>query len=158
MMEYNNRPWDWDHILPESLIRGKHRIPQSARDWISSIGNLRAWPLEANRSDGNTPPIHKLSRISGEDDSYGFKDSIDLRKASFIFDESDWPHWKNSVPIERDGNVSETSYLSNKHVGDEEWQFDYSKNRISLITAIVTRFIAIYENWYREMRIEDLHQ
>jgi hypothetical protein len=99
-----------------------------------------------------------LSRISGEDDSYGFKDSIDLRKASFIFDESDWPHWKNSVPIERDGNVSETSYLSNKHVGDEEWQFDYSKNRISLITAIVTRFIAIYENWYREMRIGDLHQ
>lgn len=158
MMEDNNRPWDWDHILPESLIRGKHGIPQSARDWISSIGNLRAWPLEANRSDGNTPPIHKLGRILGEDDSYGFKDSSDLRKASFIFDEIDWPHWKNSVPIERDGNISETSYLSNKHVGEEEWQVDYSKNRISLITAIVTRFLAIYENWYREMRIGDLHR
>jgi hypothetical protein len=158
MMEDNNRPWDWDHILPESLIRGKHKIPQSARDWISSIGNLRAWPLEANRSDGNTPPITKLGRVPSEDNFYEFKDSRELRKASFICDQTDWPHWAQSVPIDDEGNISETSYLSNKHVGDEDWQVDYSSYRISLMRSIILRFVAIYENWYSEMRIADLHR
>lgn len=158
MMEDNNRPWDWDHILPESLIRGKHKIPQSARDWISSIGNLRAWPLEANRSDGNTPPITKLGRVPSEDNFYDFKDSRELRKASFICDETDWPYWAQSVPIDDEGNISETSYLSNKHVGDEEWQVDYGSYRISLMRSIILRFLAIYENWYSEMRIADLHR
>ena len=50
MMEDRNRPWDWDHLLPQSYFSGRWGIPQSVKDWGNSIGNLRAWPLEANRS------------------------------------------------------------------------------------------------------------
>lgn len=158
MMEDNNRPWDWDHILPESLIKGKHRIPQSARDWIGSIGNLRAWPLEANRSDGNIAPVNKLGRIPVEDNFYDFRDPNELRKASFIDDEIDWPHWQKSVPLNEDGATKESSYFSNKHVGAEEWQVDYSLNRTSAISAIVLRFVELYRNWFTELRISDLLQ
>ena len=62
------------------------------------------------------------------------------------------------VKIDDEGNISETSYLSNKHVGDEEWQVDYGSYRISLMRSIILRFLAIYENWYSEMRIADLHR
>jgi len=157
MMEDSNRPWDWDHILAESFIKGKHNIPQSVRDWINSIGNLRAWPFEANRSDGNMPPIAKLDSMTHEDKSYGFTSPADIRESSFINESIDWPFWRMSVPINDDKTISESSYLSNKHVGDEDWQKDYGENRISTVKAIVYRLLQIYENWYTELKIGDLH-
>ena len=157
MMEDTNRPWDWDHILPESLIKKKREIPQSVKDWVNSIGNLRAWPLEANRSDGDQSPLAKLDCIPSDDDLYGFLKPQDLREASFINDEVDWPYWKKSVPLNLNNTIVDNTYLSNRHVGNEDWQVDYSANRMSAVTAIILRFLAIYEHWYTELKIAHLH-
>ena len=49
----HNRPWDYDHILPAATTywRAKANTCKIAIDeWMPTIGNLRAWPLEKNRS------------------------------------------------------------------------------------------------------------
>jgi Protein of unknown function DUF262 len=54
LWEEHNRPWDFDHILASyyfynrkdgSVFRG------ICGEWGNTIGNLRAWPFEDNRSD-----------------------------------------------------------------------------------------------------------
>lgn len=54
LWEQINRPWDFDHILPAVFVRGKLKSLKYkifCDNWVSSNGNLRAWPFEANRSD-----------------------------------------------------------------------------------------------------------
>ena len=106
MMEDKNRPWDIDHILPQSYFNSRRNVPQSVKDWGNSIGNLRAWPLEANRADGDIPPKIKLTDTSSEEKRYGISTGQDERAASFVVDNLDWPHWEAAVPTkENDGEV-----------------------------------------------------
>lgn len=151
-MEDKNRPWDYDHILPQNLLRtesggSRHNIPQVIWDWCSSIGNLRAWPLEANRSDSDTSPTLKLTQVSSEEQRYSMFSGTDEQKASFV-GAVDWPHWQNSVPMTDDGiRVENRRYLASSN---------YHEFRKALIAAIVRRFIALYEEWYVGLRIEEL--
>jgi hypothetical protein len=58
----HNRPWDFDHILAKTHIGGKqgdHR--QVCKEWVDTIGNFRAWPMEDNRSDQHRSAKDKLS-------------------------------------------------------------------------------------------------
>lgn len=62
--EDHNRPWDYDHILPSSTLYYKQSKYKPAGDeWIHSIGNLRACPLEKNRSKSDSV----LESISDEE-------------------------------------------------------------------------------------------
>ncbi len=54
MWAEENRPWDFDHILPQEWIsnkRGDYR--DYDKDWLWSIGNMAAISFEANRSKSN---------------------------------------------------------------------------------------------------------
>ena len=58
----HNRPWDFDHILAGTHVHGKqgdHR--PVCKEWVDTIGNFRAWPMEDNRSDQHKPANDKLS-------------------------------------------------------------------------------------------------
>ena len=76
----SNRPWDYDHILPSATLyrqskKGTFKV--ACDEWVNTIGNLRAWPLELNRSKGNcTDPIseseHANSFLLGMDESLAF--------------------------------------------------------------------------------------
>jgi hypothetical protein len=49
--EGRNRPWDYDHLLPANVLyRNQGVFRDACRQWSDTIGNLRAWPLEENRS------------------------------------------------------------------------------------------------------------
>jgi hypothetical protein len=54
LWEAHNRPWDFDHILPQSYFRnrkdGAHYMGL-CQTLGNTIGNYRAWPYEDNRSD-----------------------------------------------------------------------------------------------------------
>ncbi|MDI9472189.1 MAG: hypothetical protein QM221_04690, partial [Bacillota bacterium] len=54
--EYN-RPWDYDHIIPQNWIRERGRARREFRDycshWVNRIGNIAAIPFEDNRSKGD---------------------------------------------------------------------------------------------------------
>ena len=58
MWESHNRPWDYDHIIPQNWIKERGRRIAKYRDfcdhWLYRIGNIGAIPFEANRSKGDS--------------------------------------------------------------------------------------------------------
>jgi hypothetical protein len=62
-----NRPWDYDHILPSSILANNHgRFRDACREWINTIGNFRAWPLEMNRSRQDGPANQYIHPVDFE--------------------------------------------------------------------------------------------
>ncbi len=63
LWEAHNRPWDFDHILASYYFYNR----KDSRDfrgvcgqWGYTIGNLRAWPFEDNRSDQDETAAKKI--------------------------------------------------------------------------------------------------
>ena len=50
--EYN-RPWDYDHIMPQSVVNRWEHDTIDNQNWLWCIGNFAAIPLEENRSKNN---------------------------------------------------------------------------------------------------------
>jgi len=147
-LEDTDHPWDFDHIHPQAYVAYKWNMPRLIKDWHSSIGNLRAWPLEANRSDGAVPPLEKLNFRRQEPAQqailaqYGLNDTRQLREASFVGKE--WPDWQRSTPDEEDFPAN---YLA---------QDKYQENRCRLIRAVTSRWVALYREWYESLGIGEL--
>jgi hypothetical protein len=52
----HNRPWDYDHLLPSAVLASNQRkYREACRQWVNTIGNFRAWPLEKNRGRHDEP-------------------------------------------------------------------------------------------------------
>jgi hypothetical protein len=90
-----NRPWDFDHILPSALLYNRRNaIYKSACDeWVDTIGNLRAWPMEQNRSKGKDPATVDASQCQDSFLNDGHErlafmatdETIDTAKPAFDF-------------------------------------------------------------------------
>ena len=83
----HNRPWDYDHILAKSYIHSKQGdYKRACGEWVNTIGNYRAWPMEDNRSEQDEPADKKLLNDDGTPKIYQRKDSFleedDLSKFS----------------------------------------------------------------------------
>ncbi len=88
-----NRPWDFDHILPQVFVRGKwdtNAYKRFCDEWVNTNGNLRAWPFEDNRSDQRTETAKKMKEhywhdsFISDDERSGYSDEQvinDLGKA-----------------------------------------------------------------------------
>jgi hypothetical protein len=143
-MEDINCPWDYDHVLAQNYVAGRHNIPQIIKDWHGTMGNFRAWPFDINRSDGDATPQDKFRDINDmERERYGLCSPEQKRQLSFIADNLDWTLWQKSTP----SGCSDGKYLSS----EENVVF-----RQSLIRAVTTRFVAIYREWYDNVGIADL--
>ena len=129
-LEDTDRPWDMDHIHPTSNIYGKHGISQIIREWHGCMGNLRAWPLEANRERGADSPAQKLHVPIKREIDLGLHSGLQIREASCIEENYEWPLWKAST-------------------SDGSW-------RPALIEAITKRWIRLYEEWYNTLLIGTL--
>lgn len=147
-LEDTDRPWDFDHIHPKVYVEYKKNIPRLIKDWHSSIGNLRAWPLEANRGDGALAPLKKLNFRRQEPAQqailaqYGLNGTQQLKEESFVGKE--WPDWRQSTP-------DEEGFPDNYLARDE-----YQENRCSLIRAITSRWVALYREWYESLCLGEL--
>ena len=83
MWKNHNRPWDFDHIHPSACFY-RRRIGSNLnfiREWGNTIGNLRAWPFEKNRSDQKKSldeklPTEKQEREKELKDSFILKGEI----------------------------------------------------------------------------------
>ncbi len=89
-LEDTNRPWDWDHIYPDSWVYYKKNISWQTRHWNKSIGNFRALSLEENRSENNS--LSPRDRL------------INVREQSFV-KESDWEYWEKIKERINDGDT-----------------------------------------------------
>lgn len=149
-LEDKNRPWDYDHIHPQRYLQSDkgyalHNISRLIRDCHSSIGNLRAWPLEANRADGDISPREKLEIVNEEEKRYEIRNGKEEREASFV-GEGDWEEfWKRCVPEPDEENKRiDRHYLANK---------EHYKEWTLLVNAIIWRLIAIYKEWYTTLKV-----
>ena len=125
--DQHDRPWDYDHILPSSKVKGKWDPARPGlMEWINSIANLRAWPMEENRSDQATCPEEKLT--DRETKSLSQK----MMGDSFLLDEE----------------------VANFNVGCQN-PFDGANSRIFLKSA-KSRLIRIYCDWYYTLGIAHL--
>jgi hypothetical protein len=132
-LDERERPWDFDHIHPSAAVKGKRRIPNLIKEIHDSIGNLRIWPFELNRSDADAAPAKKLQgNFEGED----------IAKLSFMGKRADVTKWVNSMPEGLPAN-----YLAiDKHFEEQK----------ALVSAILNRLCAIYSEWFNELEIESL--
>lgn len=82
-IEDTNRPWDWDHIYPNSWVSSKRGVSILVRWVVNTNGNFRALSYNENRSQSNHQSPNR--RFSGNDE---------VMKNSFIH-ENDKPFWLN---------------------------------------------------------------
>jgi hypothetical protein len=80
-IEDTNRPWDWDHIYPNSWVYNKTGISRLVKHIVNTNGNFRALSFNENRSQSN----HQSPHIR-------FSDNRNAQKKSFI-KENDLEHW-----------------------------------------------------------------
>lgn len=67
MWQEHNRPWDFDHIIPQEWIAGRRRygIYQGfCKNWLNNIGNFAAIPFELNRAKKNDNDFEEYTRDS----------------------------------------------------------------------------------------------
>jgi|GEM_PF-1802285 len=84
-IEDMNRPWDWDHIYPNSFVYNKNDIMLIVKELVNSIGNLRALSFAENRSQNNNyTPKERLDETMGE-----------ARRDCFISDDDYNNYWSN---------------------------------------------------------------
>jgi hypothetical protein len=86
-IEDTNRPWDWDHIYPNSWIYRKGDISNLVRWLKDSNGNYRALSFNENRSQSNNQSPEKR-----------FNNELEIQKNSFVCpnDLSFWMNLTNS--------------------------------------------------------------
>lgn len=113
-----NRPWDWDHIYPNSWVYYNQGINQLVKSWVNCIGNFRALSYDDNRSENNN--FSPMERFENDD----------KKEESFI-NESDLVFW----------NKIDQNFRRIKKDGDEE------KVTIFL-NAVIQRMMNIYKKWY----------
>lgn len=120
----HNRPWDYDHILPQSCFTGMHnaKFLRVCQKWGGTIGNQHILPFEENRS-------RQDSHANQIPDAYlqtALLDSpIDLRTAFSISREQ--VRGLNE-PVDRDAVHG-------------------------FVTAARTRLLRLYANWFEVMDI-----
>jgi hypothetical protein len=135
-LEDTNCPWDWDHIHAQKFIKRKWSVDKALKEWHSSIGNLRIWPMELNRSDADAVPSEKLNPPDADSNPlfqmYKLVDGTEILRASFI-----------------DGKAGFVE------IGEE---CDIKTNSATRMIrhAILMRMLALYRHWFDELRLAKL--
>lgn len=119
-LEDTNRPWDWDHIYPNSWVYSKVDIHHLVKFWVHSIGNFRALSYDDNRSENaNCSPSERLVEDNKKNDS-------------FIIEGNDLEFW-----MKLDNGSRRIKRMDDTMVNH-------------FLNAVINRMINIYKNWYYE--------
>ena len=148
-LQDTEQPWDLDHIHPQSYVQSRGNIPPIIRAWHSTIGNLRAWPAEINRSQHDLDPERKISQPAPQEiANYGMRTATDLRNASAIKNPDDWCQSHPGSEAGAPGHYLR-NYTPDTH---KKWH----SNRQALMKAITGRYLSLYKTFYVELCIRDL--
>jgi hypothetical protein len=127
--EDHNRPWDEDHILPQSMfsnLKSGNQYMWFCQKWGRTIGNLHIWPFEKNRSRQNV-----LANATVEFNSPQF-----LKNAMLDLPQSDM----------RDAFSIEEACVRGSAVDSQRKVLDFAE-------ATRTRWLRIYADWFTSMDI-----
>jgi hypothetical protein len=78
-IEDTNRPWDWDHIYPNSWVYKKHKISSLVKNLVSTTGNYRALSFNENRGQNNhhSPQSRFHNNVKAQEDSFVKSSDLD---------------------------------------------------------------------------------
>ncbi|MFD2265223.1 DUF262 domain-containing protein [Lacibacterium aquatile] len=139
-IEETDVPWDVDHIHPLKYVK-RQKAVAAVKEMQNCIGNLRVWPMELNRQDGETHAVIKLDFNGERDwpDRFNVRSTADILAASSVSEE-ERDFWDQAYP----GPTAPVGYLG---------QAKYSGYEKPLLRAICTRWIRLYEEWYDGLKI-----
>lgn len=140
-LEDTFRPFDWDHISPNSLVYRKWKINGILREWYQTNGNFRAWPYTLNRHDQNDSPSKKIFRIKPEDYD---KMCSDIGCPQTNYQPNILYQWSCCSSDWNKINFTTTDLLNNN-------------NTKTLILEIIKRNLQLCQIWYQELRINNLY-
>ncbi len=149
-----NRPWDYDHILPHAWthdgrgLRGS--IPELVRAWVNTSGNLRAWPMEANRSKRDADILEEALP------AYKLNNPQEVAEASFLKGE-EWREIEKATPGKK-----QDEEVSPARMEREFWRnsdgHEKGRHYRLFMDAVVERTIKLYEHWYKTREIGELRR
>lgn len=85
MWAEENRPWDFDHIVPQEWIGNKRGdFREYNKDWLWSIGNMAAISFEANRSKSNS---NQYSEYHENKESLHYLQEIESINSDITYDQ-----------------------------------------------------------------------
>lgn len=116
-IEDTNRPWDWDHIYPNSWVNNKKKISPLVKWLLNANGNLRALSFNENRSQSNnqSPEVRFNNKAQVQKDSLICANDLPYWLAltnadnRLRFDHPKVDYFVNAV-LTRIGNIYEESY------------------------------------------------
>lgn len=136
-------PFDWDHISPENLVKGKQNIPAPLRDIYQQPCNIRAWPYRLNRSDQDDVPSRKFSLVDPERAAF-------LKKAlpGLSSNEINEYLMKNSF-CEKSWQKFDEGWLKGAKINGDYWQDVYQ--------LIWARWKDMFDQLANELRLSELN-
>ena len=138
MWAEENRPWDFDHIVPQNWISNKRGADfrEYDKDWLWSIGNMAAISFEANRSKNNSS---QYSEYQENKDSLHYLEDIESITSDITY------HQQQSVmyaklTFKRYCMIYATSYTVIQPLVEEIILSDTLQKRKELILSIMDSF------------------
>lgn len=133
--EDHNRPWDYDHILPQYMFTNWKRTNtflKVCQEWGNTIGNMHILPFEQNRSRQNDLAIDSLPG-----------DAAFLRGA-FLDDTSQTPP----------GDLRSVFSITVEHVTDSGPDPAVNRQKVhEFVIAARIRMLRLYTDWFISMDI-----
>ena len=139
LLEDNSRPFDFDHICPNSYNRGISNTLKKY-NYINSIGNMRAWPFELNRHDKDGMMFEKI-----EEPNFSLTVEKRIRKKFKLANEklSTVFHKWTFLPLSKEiWNKEKLSNVTSQSVKGR-------KGKVTPVKKFIdARAYKIYEEWY----------
>ena len=134
MWAEENRPWDFDHIVPQDWITGKRNADyrEYDKDWLWSIGNMAAISFEANRSKSNSS---QYSEYHDNKESLHYLQDIESIKSDITYNQHQSVNFAK-ITFERYCMIYAAAYSVIKPLVEEVVLSDTLQKRKELILAI----------------------
>lgn len=133
--EDHNRPWDYDHILPQYMFtnwKRKNTFLWVCQEWGNTIGNLHILPFEQNRSRQNDLATDSLPGNAA------------FLRGAFLDDTSQTPP----------GDLRSMFSITVEHVTDSGPDPAVNRQKVhGFVTAARTRMLRLYTDWFDSMDI-----
>lgn len=133
MWAEENRPWDFDHIVPQDWINNKRgSFREYDKDWLWSIGNIAAISFEANRSKNNSS---QYSEYHMNTESLHYQQDIESVNSNITYDQNQSVKFAK-LTFERYCKIYDSAYTVIKPLVEEVVLSDTLQKRKELIQAI----------------------
>ncbi len=112
--ENHNRPWDYDHIIPQNWVKGKRgHFREKSAEYLDTIANLAAIPFEINRSKSDSDDWKYYEKYKMQ---LYFCDEIKEINSNITYDERMTERFVNSCQIRMNLIYSNCNDAIFKHV------------------------------------------